>query len=223
MNKNNISSVLLLFCALFSWSQTFNITGKVTDENGITLPYTNILLLKATDSTLVTGTTTDDNGIYLFRNIEPNDYLLKFSYIGFTDAYEPISVSADVEVRTIVLQESAEALGEVEIVYEKPTLSRQPDRIVFNVANTALTEGNVKDVLRSTPGVLILDNRIQFKNSAPVIYINDRRVHLTSDEVLELLEGTSASSIKSVEVITNPSAKYDADSGIVLNIVDRKY
>ena len=87
MNKNNISSVLLLFCALFSWSQTFNITGKVTDENGITLPYTNILLLKATDSTLVTGTTTDDNGIYLFRNIEPNDYLLKFSYIGFTDAY----------------------------------------------------------------------------------------------------------------------------------------
>ena len=219
MNKNNISSVLLLFCALFSWSQTFNITGKVVDENGITLPYTNILLLNATDSTLVTGTTTDDNGKYLFSNIEPDEYLLKFSYIGFTDAFEPLSVSADVEVRTIVLQESTETLGEVEIVYEKPTLTRQPDRIVFNVANTALTEGNVKDVLRSTPGVLILDNRIQFKNSSPVIYINDRRVHLTSDEVLELLEGTSASSIKSVEVITNPSAKYDADSGIVLNIV----
>jgi hypothetical protein len=54
------------------------------------------------------------------------------------------------------------------------------------------------------------------------VYINDRKVHLSSSELIELLQGTSASNIKSVEVITNPSAKYDADSGVVLNIVMSK-
>ena len=78
------------------------------------------------------------------------------------------------------------------------------------------------EVLRSTPGVLILDNIISIRNTAPTVYINDKKVHLSSEEIAELLEGTSASNINSIEVITNPSARYDAESGAVLNIIMSK-
>ena len=105
---------------------------------------------------------------------------------------------------------------------KRPTIKREVDRLVFNVEKTALSEGNMMDVLRSTPGVIVLDNAISVKNSSPTVYINDRKVHLSSGELVELLEGTSATNIKSVEVITNPPARYDAESGVVLNIVMSK-
>ena len=75
------------------------------------------------------------------------------------------------------------------------------------------------EMLRSTPGVLVINNTIRVKNTTPIIYINDRKVHLSGDELAQLLEGSSANSIKSIEVITNPSSKYDAESGAVLNII----
>ena len=66
--------------------------------------------------------------------------------------------------------------------------------------------------------MLVLDDTILVQNTSPVVYINDRRVHLSSPELIELLQSTPASNIQSVEVITNPSAKYDADNSVVLNI-----
>lgn len=96
------------------------------------------------------------------------------------------------------------------------------DRLVFNVENSTLSNSNVLDVLKHTPGVLVYDGKITIKNSTPIVYINNRKVHLSSSEVLQLLEGTSATNIKSIEVITNPPAKYEAEGGAVLNIVTSK-
>src|SRR5690606_37258249 len=103
-----------------------------------------------------------------------------------------------------------------------PSVKKEADKLTFNVENTALIEGNMLQVLKSTPGVLVLDNSITVKNTVPTVFINNRKVNLTSSELSELLEGSSASAIKSVEVITNPSARYDADSGVVINIVMSK-
>ena len=84
------------------------------------------------------------------------------------------------------------------------------DRLVFNVENTTLSNSSVLDVLKQTPGVLHKNGILTVKNSKPVIYINDRRVYLSATEVNQLLQGTLASNLKSVEVITNPLAKYNA-------------
>jgi hypothetical protein len=217
-------TVYLLFAILsstFAWSQ-YTVRGEIKDVKGESLPYVNVLLLKAQDSTVVSGTSSDDNGNFFIENIAKGSYILKSSFIGFETHYKNFTVESDANVGIITLVESAESLSEIEIVVKKPTLKREVDRLVFNVEKTALSEGNMLEVLRSTPSVLVLDDAIQVKNANPTIYINNRKVHLSSSELVELLEGTSASSIKSIEVITNPSAKYDADSGVVLNIVMAK-
>lgn len=215
-------TILLLLSSSLMYAQTFSISGSITDESNIPMPYANILLLKAQDSTAVNGTTTDDDGIFQFNNIQADQYILKTSFIGFETNFKTLNLNANASLEAIILIESAETLSEVNIIVKKPTLIREVDRLVFNVQNTSLSEGNMMDVLRSTPSVLVLDGSISIKNASPTVYINDRKVHLSSSEVIELLEGTSASNIKSVEVITNPSARYDADSGVVLNIVMTK-
>ena len=214
--------VLLFFSTTTIWSQSFTVSGNIVDESNHPIAYSNILLLRTQDSTIVYGTTSDDNGNFLFKNISPNTYILKTSFISYIDNYTSINIAQDTQIPTLVLKENIEALSEIELVYKKPTLKREADRLVFNVENTALSQGNLVEVLRSTPSVLVLDNTILVKNGTPAVYINDRKIHLSSSELIELLQGTSASNIKSVEVITNPSAKYDADSGIVLNIIMSK-
>ena len=217
-----IYTILLCFCTFFCFAQDFTISGTIKDDGNLSIPYANIVVLQAQDSTVVTGTSSDDNGQFTISSVVAGNYILKTSFIGFEDHFLPLNISQDVSNVLIVLKEEAEALSEVEIVVKKPTFKREADRLIFNVENTSLSEGNMIEVLRSTPGVLVLDNSISVKNSSPTIYINDRKVHLTMEEVVELLKGTPASNIKSVEVITNPPARYDADSGNIINIVMSK-
>jgi len=220
--KRTLFLFFFFLCSIIGWSQTFSVSGFVKDTVNEPVAFANILVLQSQDSTVVTGVSSDENGKFIIENLKSETYLLKTSFIGYKDNFKTINVSDEVENIEIVLEESIEALNEVELVYVKPTLKREADRLVFKVENTALSQGNLAEVLRSTPSVLVLDDAILVKNAAPVIYINDRRVHLSSSEVIELLQGTSAANIKSVEVITNPSAKYDADSGVVLNIIMSK-
>jgi len=217
--------VFTILCVLFSpsvFGQEYSISGEIKDEQNHPISYANIILLKAQDSTFVAGTNSDDFGKFTIKEIESGSYLIKVSFIGFEDFSKSILLENDIELETIVLKESVETLSEVELVYKKPTLKKEADRLVFNVANTALIEGTMLQVLKSTPGILVLDSGISIKGSEPTVYINDRKVHLSSSELTELLESSSANSIKSVEVITNPPAKYDAESGAVVNIIMSK-
>lgn len=220
------TSFVLICCALlfttFVFAQEFSISGFVNDDQGQAVTYATILLIKAQDSTMVNGVTSNEKGFFLVKDLAADNYLLKVSFLGYKDVYQSIALEATLDVGTIVLEENSEMLNEVNITVKKPTLTKEPDRLVFNIENTALTEGNMFQVLKSTPGILVLDNSILVKNTAPTVYINDKKVHLSNAELVQLLEGSSANSIKSVEVITNPSSKYDAESGAVINIVMSK-
>lgn len=213
---------MLSFVAQMLWSQASSVSGLVKDETNSPIAYANILLLKAQDSTIVTGDSSDENGKFRFNNIELGNYILKTSFIGFKDNYTSISVTENTNTRNIILQEDIESLSAVELTVKKPTIKIEPDRLIFNVENSSLSEGNIMQVLRSTPRVLVADEEIKIKNSNATVYINDKKVNLTGNELAQLLEGTPANTVKSIEVITNPSAKYDADSGMVLNIVMSK-
>ncbi|TYB79891.1 TonB-dependent receptor [Bizionia myxarmorum] len=204
-------------------AQNFEVSGKIIDQQNQPVAYANIVLLSVSDSTAVRGTTSLDSGFFKITNVSNEKYIVQISFVGFKDVLLPIHVeNSDLVLETITIEESAEALNEISLIAKKPTLKKEVDRLVFNVANTALSAGNMKDVLRSTPSVLILGNSLTVRNAAPTVYINDRKIHLSDSELLQLLEGTPANSIKSIEVITNPSAKYDAESGVVLNIVMSK-
>ena len=216
-----IFTLMLTFCSSL-FAQNGSVSGFVKDAQNAPVAYANVLLLNAQDSTIIKGSSTEDNGFYKINAIPNADYILKISYIGYDEVSKQITIDKDVSLETIILNESSETLDEISIIAQKPTVKKEADRLTFNVENTALIEGNILQVLKSTPGVLVIDNSITVKNTVPTVFINNRKVNLTSNELTQLLEGSSANSIKSVEVITNPSARYDASSGVVINIVMSK-
>jgi len=214
----------LFLCTVFTatWGQEFGVFGKVKDRDGRPISYANIIIEKSSDSSFVAGTSTDDFGNFLIVPLASDDYIISISFIGFKSFQKSLKLSGDLDLGTVVLEESSETLDEINIIAKKPTVERKPDRLTFNIENTALTEGSTLQVLKSTPGVIVSNGSINVKSSEAVVYINNKRVRLSSNELMQLLEGTPANAIKSVEVITNPPASYDADSGVVVNVVMSK-
>jgi len=199
-------------------AQEFSVSGTVVDENNQFVAFANVLLLNE-DETIITGATTSETGTFKIKNVEAKSYILKVSFIGFKSFNETFTLSENKNFGKIILKEDTQMLEGVIITSTKPTLKKEADRLVFNLANSALSEGNLLEVLRSTPGVLVLGDVITVKNSTPTVFINDRKVNLSANEITQLLENSPANTIQKVEVITNPPAKYDAESGVVLNIV----
>lgn len=199
------------------------LSGTIVDGGSQPVSYANILLIKASDSTVYKGTSSNEQGKFFFKSIDSDRYVLHISFVGFKDYQENLDINNNEELATIVLEETTETLNEVEIIAKKPTLKKENDRLVFNVENTALTEGSIWDVLKGTPGILMINDEITVKNSGNIIYlINGKRVYLDDHELQQLLSGTNANAVKSVEVITNPPAKYDASGGAVINITMSK-
>jgi len=217
-----------LFCtflfaiSLSTYAQDFSISGKVVDVNNDAIELANIILFQGEEKEFLIGTSTDDKGFFNLDNLEEGTYYLKVSFIGLEEFEQKVVLTGNLDLKSIILKEIPENLDEVTIVAKKPTITRKPDRLVFNVENTALTEGSTLGVLRNTPGIIVSDGGINIKSAPAAIYINNKRVQLTSDELMQLLESAPANSIKSVEVITNPPASYDADSGSVINIIMTK-
>ena len=217
-----------LFCcflfviSLSSFSQHHVLSGVVYDINKVPISYSNIVVYNTSDLSFVAGTTSDDDGEFKFENLKLGNYTLKISFIGYEEARRFVNFDKSIKLSAITLNEQAQALDDVTIVAKRPTVNRMVDRLVFNVENSTLSNNNVLDVLKHTPGVLVHDGSITIKYSVPTVYMNDRKVHLSLTEVMQLLEGTSAINVKSIEVITNPPAKYEAEGGAVLNIVTSK-
>lgn len=215
--KDRILYLFLIFPILVI-AQDFTISGIVEDGSNNPISYTNVIVLNPTDSTTIAGSISDENGNFRIINIKKGDYILKASFLGFKTHSETINLSKDFNLK-IKLVEEKEALDEIEIKVKKPTLKRTIDRLVFNIESTSLTEGNIWDVLRSTPGVLMMNEVVLVKNSPSIIYlINDKRVHLSGSDLEQLLSGTVASAVQSVEVITKPPSKYDAEGDAIINI-----
>lgn len=217
----------LLFTLLFLSSAAalsqHKVEGKILDKASNPVPYANVILLNAEDSTsVVKGAVSEESGAFHFENIAANEYLVKVSFVGFEELLRKISVSGDENLGNFILSESVSNLDEIAINVKNPTVRREIDRLVFNVANTSLSSGNTWDILRRTPGVLVANGSLQVRNQGVQVYINDRKVHLSASELRDLLESYSAENIQSIEVITNPPARYDAEGGSILNIVTSK-
>ena len=216
--------LISFFLAPFvSFAQSGNITGKVVDDQQRAVPYANVLLLKAADSTFVKGAVSEENGEILFAEISSGTYLIKASFVGFKESYSnPFELKDQIRIPDLILQENSEALDAVTVNYRKPTIDRKVDRMVFNVENTAISSGTTFDILQRTPGVIVNQGQLLVKNRPAQVYINDRKVYLTNEELQQLLEGFAGVNVKSVEVITTPPARYDAEGGAILNIVTSK-
>lgn len=217
-------SLFSIFVLLFSLAaaQDYKITGTVLDGNGGKLVFANVLL-QTTDSVLIKGTATDDNGFFQLDNLERGNYLLIASYIESTSQTLSISLTSDMNVGTLIILENTQELDEVVVAYKKPTLEQKVDRLVFNIENTALSDSDIWDVLKRTPGVVVVNDELTIKGSSNIgVMINGKIVNIPQGDIINLLSGSSASNVEAIEVITNPPAKYSAEGGLLIDIKMKK-
>jgi len=219
MRKNYLLLLLLFPLALFSQEAT--IEGQVVDSNNQPISFVNVLLFEKADSQALSGAVTDELGNFIINNLKEQDYYVEFSMIGFSTVSKTINSSYS-NFTKITLTENVEELDETIITAKAPTIKKEPGKLVFNVENTSLSTGDTFNLLTKTPGVLVIGDNIQVKKTIPIIYLNDKRVYLSSSELASLLKSMDASNIKSIEVIDNPSAKYGAEATSVLNIITSK-
>lgn len=214
--KYILTSFLLLPSLLLAQSK---LSGTVIDSDQQPVAYVNIVLLTEGSENVYKGLATDENGYFSFDAIAQGEYLLQASFVGYQLYQEPISITKDMQMPHIVLEEMANNLDEVAITIKNPTVTREVDRLVFSVENTTLSLGNTWDILKRTPMVIEAGGSLQVRNQPVAVYINDRKVQLSASELQVLLENYSAENIESIEVITSPPARYDAEGGSILNIV----
>lgn len=220
-----IRKIVTIFLYLFSitgLSQSLEIKGKVVDIENNPVAFANIIILDGTSSSGFKGATSNETGDFEITNLKAKDYTLKISFLGYKTEVIELKLDKSVLLGVITLKDEQQELDGVFLVAKKPTVKRMVDRLVFNVENSTLSNNNMLDVLKHTPGVLVNNDGISIKHSNPTIYINDRKVHLSTNEVLQLLESMPANNIKAIEVITSPPAKYEAEGGAVLNFITSK-
>lgn len=200
------------------------ISGSLLDEQGKPLDYATVTLLKAQDSTVVKGTLSNQSGDYLFDHINSGSYIVRATVVGYVKAASrPFTVtgeSANFTVPVLKLSQASRALSTVNVTSSKPLIERKIDRTVMNVENSVLAAGNTAlEILERAPGVSVdKDDNISLKGKQGVtVMINDKLTYLTPAQLATLLRSTDGNTIQSIEIITNPSAKYDAagNSGII--------
>ncbi|NNU34515.1 TonB-dependent receptor [Mucilaginibacter sp. S1162] len=198
------------------------ISGKLVNDQSAAMDYATISLLRAKDSTVVKGTLTNDAGAYTFDNIKPGEYIIKATTVGYTAAMSAVfTVNTEaVNVPLLKTRANVKALNTVTITSTRPLIERKIDRTVMNVENSVMAAGNTAmEILERAPGVTVdKDDNISLKGKQGVtVMINDKLTYLTSTQLASLLRSTDGTTIQSIEIITNPSAKYDAagNSGII--------
>lgn len=203
-------------------SQTFQVSGLIEDAEGGPLSFANILLFRSSDSVQTKGTSADELGKFTFAGLSGGAYFLQAQYFGYESAQIGFELESDMELGEVVLNLEGNLLDEVVLNGSRPTIERQSDRVIFRVENTLLSQQSTWDILRKAPGVILIQEKLEIRGQEATIYLNDRKVQLSSEETLDLLKGLSGDMISAVEVIPNPPARYDAQGGPVLNIKTRQ-
>jgi hypothetical protein len=220
MKKSIVFFLFLISTSLFS--QSASLGGRILDANNNAISFVSVLLFDIDATSPFKGTTTDENGNFSLHNLKEAQYRVTFSFVGFKTKEATINVVSIKNLGIIILEESLEELDVAIVTAKKPTISKKVDRLIFNVENTTLSSGNSWEILKRTPGVISIQESLMIRGEGANVYLNGRKVQISASELKTFLEGFSGANVKAIEVITNPPAQYDAESGPILNITTSK-
>lgn len=225
--------VLLLITSLVASLGVFaqgaaKIAGTVTDETGKGLPSSTVSLLKANDSALVKLAVTDKEGRYEFINIKEGKYLVSVTSVGYgrkaSAKFELTSTGTDMPA--VALSQSSKNLNAVTITAKKPFIETKIDRTIVNVEASPSSAGSTAlEVLEKSPGVTVnTDGVVSLRGKAGVIMMVDGKpTYLSATDLANLLKNMPASQLDQIEIMTNPSSRYDASGNAgVINIKTKK-
>lgn len=211
-----IKALLLIGIILpVSLSAQTTVTGKLIDENSKPLSYANVVLLSLPDSVYVSGTISGEDGSFTLEATSENQ-IVQISFLGYKTVYKPINPA---NIGIVQLVSDAQVLGDVVVKAYLPVTRIKGDAMVTGVAGTALEKaGTAEQMLDKIPNVTSKNGEINvFGRGTPEIYVNGRKLLDNSE-----LDRLSAENIKSVEVVNNPGARYDAEVTSVIRIITKK-
>lgn len=203
------------------------ITGVVQDAaSGRPVEFATVAL-KDESGAVIDGAVADDKGRFTINRLADGNYTLRITFIGYETKEIPVTISRkDVDLSIIELAEEAAMLNEIVVEGQRPIIEEKVDRLVYNAENDATAQGgDATDVLRRVPMLSVdLDGNVSLRgNSNILVLINNKPSTITASSVADALKQIPADQIKSVEVITSPSAKYDAEgSSGIINIITKK-
>ena len=213
--------LLVMFSVAGAVQAQTTVSGRVIDQsNSQPMPFATVAVLNQ-DSTVLTGAVTDNKGEYAIGVKNQGEYILAVSFIGYETAYRKVTVGkSPVEMEAIVLSPDATMLQAVKVVERAPVVEQQMDKLVMNVAQSAFAQGsNAMDLLRKAPGVSVdKDGNVLLNGQAVAVWIDGRPSNLDGKSLEMLLRGTDGSNIEKIEIMANPSAKYDAEGQAALSI-----
>lgn len=232
MNQQHALCLLVAcFMSVAALAQTTaTVSGKVLDgANNEPLPYLTVTVLTTTDSTILTGALTDLDGRFSIAGMQPGSYVLRYSFVGYQGQLHELLIGEKntiYDVGKIELLQNAEQLNELVIEGKKATESLELDKKTFTIEdNVAQSGGSVLDAMKSLPGVTTdQEGNVLLRGSDQVaITVDGKQNSLTGYGNQSGLDNIPAANIERIEIINNPSAKYDA-SGMagVINIVYKK-
>ena len=229
-----ICAGLLLIVYHLSFSQQKNnrtdqyrITGKVLDSvSGQAIEYATISLLNDSTKKIITGTITDKKGIFALEKISKGNYTMSIQFLGYADLNKRITLNKDLTANDFLISKKTNTLANVTVTSSKRVIENKIDKLVYNVEKDITSQGGVAtDVLKKIPMVTVdVDGNVELLGNPSVRFLIDGRPSaIFGNSVADALQSIPNSQIQSIEVITSPSAKYDATgTGGIINIILKK-
>ena len=220
---------ILLFNTTFLLaSVSGTITGSVKDkENGEPLEFVSVALYNSNDGNLVTGTISDTQGKFEIQGLTQGQYFIEVSFMGYNKAkVDDINIDlkrTSVELQDIILPRSINELEEIEIVADELGVEYKIDRKVINVSQQlTAASGTAVDILENVPSITVdVDGNVALRGSTGFMVLIDGRPSVLDPS--EALQQIPSNTIENIEIITNPSAKYNPDGTAgIINIITKK-
>ena len=227
MNIIQLKKLLFFFVtslSLITNAQT--VQGKLINEDGKPESYANVLLFSASDTVLVRSELSDTVGQFKFKvpNVETT-YYINILGLGKKE-YKSVNFKGSINLGTITVKQSVNAIGEIEIKGKKPFIEKTGRGMTINVSESpVLANSNTKEVLEKIPGVVVnQDGSLTLKGKSEIqIFIDGKRTNMSQEDLMRLLETMPSSEIERVEVFEIPPAKFDASgTGGIINLVTKK-
>ena len=213
----------------FAQNKGVTISGIIKDKvNKTTLSYVNVVLKTEKDSAFVTGTVSNEEGRFTLSNVILNNYYFEISFIGYITKKQSIyvgSLSDYLDVANIDLEEDSKTLSEVVVSAKQDEVGSKMDKKTFTVEeNISQSGGSVLQTMQNLPGVTVQDGKVQLRGNDKVTVLMDgKQTALTGFGSQSGLDNIPSSAIEKIEIINNPSAKYDANGNAgIINIVMKK-
>ncbi len=228
--KYLLTLILQLLIFTISNAQTsVTVSGIIKNKNNkAVLPFVNVVLKTDKDSSFVNGTVTNEEGRFSLSKIKSGNYYLEVSYIGYNTTEQSLfigNLTEYLDIKSIEIEEKSTSLQEVVVTGKTTEISEKMDKKTFSLKdNISQGGGSVLQAMQNLPSVTVQDGKVLLRgNDKVIVLIDGKQTALTGFGNQTGLDNIAASAIEKIEIINNPSAKYDANGNAgIINIIYKK-